>query len=106
MKIQSKSHKKPTAPVRIKAYCHPIFSAIHGTVSGVITAPILVPELKIPVANARSFLGNHSLTVLIAAGKLPASLKPNAERAMPNPNELLAMACPIAARLQARIDKA
>ena len=43
---------------------------IHGTISGAITAPMLVPELKRPVANARSFNGNHSATALIAAGKV------------------------------------
>jgi hypothetical protein len=39
-------------------------------------APIFDPELKIPVANALSFLGNHSAVALIAAGKLPASVMP------------------------------
>ena len=56
--------------------------------------------MNIPVAKARSFLGNHSATVLIAAGKFPASKRPNAKRAMPNPKALLANACPIAAKLQ------
>ncbi len=32
--------------------------------SGATTAPMLVPELKRPVANARSFTGNHSATDL------------------------------------------
>ena len=36
--------------------------------NGAIVAPILVPELKMPVAKARSFRGNHSATALIAAG--------------------------------------
>ena len=49
---------------------------IHGTTSGATTAPMLVPELKMPVASARSRFGNHSATVLIAAGKLPASPMP------------------------------
>ena len=46
---------------------------------------MFVPELKIPVASARSFWGNHSATVLIDAGKLPASPKPSAKRASANP---------------------
>ena len=44
---------------------------IIGTTSGATSAPMFVPELKIPVASARSFFGNHSATVLIAAGKFP-----------------------------------
>jgi len=33
----------------------------------------LAPELKIPVASERSFLGKYSAVALIAIGKLPAS---------------------------------
>ena len=62
-------------------------------------APMFAPELKIPVANALSFLGNHSATVLMAAGKLPASVKPNAVLATPKPKTLLANACPTADKL-------
>ncbi len=58
---------------------------IHGTTSGVMTAPTLVPELKMPVASARSRLGNHSATLLIAAGKLPPSPRPSAKRAAMKP---------------------
>jgi hypothetical protein len=43
----------------------------------------LVPALKIPVANARSRLGNHSATDLMAAGKLPDSPKPSIPRQKP-----------------------
>ena len=39
-----------------------------GTERGATMAPKLVPELKIPVAKARSFLGNHSAVALIAIG--------------------------------------
>ena len=48
-------------------------------------APILEPELKIPVARVR-FFRKPRATVLIAAGKLPASPSPSAIRAAPNPN--------------------
>ena len=44
--------------------------------------PILAPELKIPVASARSRLGNHSATVLMQAGKLAASPRPSRNMAM------------------------
>ena len=43
-------------------------------------APKFEPLLKMPVAKARSRLGNHSATVLMEAGKLPASPTPNALR--------------------------
>src|SRR5436190_23232166 len=72
------SQTKPSKPVMIKAHCQPQFSTIYGMVKGVMIAPILAPELNMPVAKALSFLGNHSATVLIAAGKLPDSVTPNA----------------------------
>ena len=39
-------------------------------------APMFVPELKIPVAKALSFLGNHSAMAFIADGKFPDSVIP------------------------------
>ena len=76
----------------MNASSHPHVKVIHGTTSGATTAPTFDPALKIPVARARSFLGNHSATVLIAAGKLPDSKTPSANRARPNPNALFANA--------------
>src|SRR5260221_2002699 len=58
---------------------------MNGTVIGVTTAPMLVPALNNPVANARSRCGNHSATVLIAAGKLPDSPSPSRNRTTRNP---------------------
>ena len=89
----------PIAPVSTNAQRQPSVSAIHGTVSGAITAPMFVPELKMPVANARSRFGNHSAVVLIAAGKLPDSPSPSANRANPNVSALTASPADIAARL-------
>src|SRR5437763_7446087 len=94
------SHRKPSAPVAMNAARQLQVKVIHGTTSGVTSAPMFVPELKIPVASARSFLGNHSATVLIAAGKLPASPRPSAALATPKPNAERASAWAIAARLQ------
>ena len=51
------------------------------TIIGAAIAPTVDPELKIPIAKARSFLGNHSATVLTEAGKFADSPKPNAARA-------------------------
>src|SRR5215212_4425581 len=80
------SHRKPIAPVAMNAARQPHVSVIQGTTRGVTSAPMFVPELNIPVASARSFLGNHSATVLIEAGKLPASPRPRKKRATPKPN--------------------
>src|SRR4028119_1898837 len=88
---------KPSAPVMMNAHSQPYVMAIHGTVSGATIAPTFEPELKMPVASARSFFGNHSATVLMAAGKLPASPSPSAKRATPKPTGDRASACPIAA---------
>src|SRR5262249_2525153 len=82
---QAMTQKNPNAPVAMNAHLHPYAIVIHGTTSGATTAPILVPELKRPVASARSFFGNHSATALIDAGKLPDSPKPRANRAAWNP---------------------
>ncbi len=38
-----------------------------------------------PVASARSLLGNHSATALMADGKFPASPRPSAKRTIANP---------------------
>ena len=88
------------------AHCHPQLIAIHGTTSGATIAPTFVPALKIPVASARSRLGNHSATVLIAAGKFPASPSPSANRAAENPLTVRTIACAIAAMLQINSDSA
>ena len=58
---------------------------IQGTTSGVTSAPTFVPELKMPVASARSFLGNHSATVLMEAGKLPGLAQAEQEAQEANP---------------------
>ena len=64
------------------------------------------PALKIPVANARSFFGNHSATLLIAAGKLPASPSPNNARFSPSVSGVRASACANAAADHQAIDTA
>jgi len=48
----------------------PAKTAIHGKIRGVTIAPTLVPALKLPVASARSFFGNHSATHLRLAGNI------------------------------------
>ena len=90
----------PTAPVTTNAICHPYILNKIGTTIGTTMAPMFAPELNIPAANALSFLGNHSATALIAAGKFPDSPIPNKERTPMNPSVDLTPACRIAAILQ------
>src|SRR5688572_32742456 len=73
------------APITINAVCQPQLTAIQGTVKGARIAPTLAPELKIPVANERSFLGKYSAVALMAAGKLPASPIANTAREIIKP---------------------
>ena len=73
------------APMTMKAACQPHSAAIHGTLRGASTAPMLAPELKMPVANERSRLGKYSAVALIAAGKLPASPIASSARASMKP---------------------
>ena len=49
--------------------------------AGATSAPTDAPELKMEVANARSFLGKYSAVTLMAAGKLPASPSARIQRA-------------------------
>ena len=73
------------APIIKNVNSHPQCEAIHGTVSGASKAPIFEPELKIPVAKERSFLGKYSAVALIAAGKFPDSPNPKTALAIINP---------------------
>src|SRR6266404_6326854 len=94
------SHTNPSAPVAMNAQRQPHLIVIHGTASGVMMAPTLVPALKIPVASARSLLGNHSATHLMLAGKTPASPNPSAKRAAAKLAKEPAAAWAMEARLQ------
>src|SRR5579885_1635506 len=89
------SQMNPRLPVKTKAARQLHCKVSQTTIGGANTAPILVPALKMPVASARSFSGNHSATLLIEAGKFPASPAPKKNRATPNDNALLASACAI-----------
>src|SRR2546428_13542483 len=68
-------------PVMMNAQRQPRCPTIQGTLSGVTIAPTFVPALKMPVANARSFFGNHSATVLIEAGKVSDLPRPQPKSA-------------------------
>src|SRR6267378_1118313 len=90
------SQTNPSAPVKRKVERQPQSEAIQGAMSGVTMAP----ALKMPVAKARSFLGNHSATDLMLAGKTPASPKPSAKRAAAKLTKEPAAAWAMEARLQ------
>jgi len=77
-----------------------------GTIAGATIAPTFVPELKMAVANARSLLGNHRATALMAAGKFPPSLTPRNIRAPRNPPTDATRAGAAAATLHVAIDHA
>src|SRR5207244_688611 len=65
----STSHTKPTEPVAMKAQRHPHVSAIQGTTSGVMIAPVLVPSLKLPYTMERSRTVTHVSTDYDAPGQ-------------------------------------
>ena len=71
-----------------------------------MSAPTLVPELKMAVASARSRRGNHSATALMAEGKLPPSLTPRKMRAAKKPVTEPTSACESAAVLHSAIETA
>src|SRR3546814_12462071 len=92
-KNQQATQTNPIAPVSMNADFHPKCNVINVTISGATIAPTEEPELKIPVTYARSFFGNHSATVLIAAGKFAASPSPSTALAMENPATERTPAC-------------
>src|SRR4051812_36809130 len=87
-------------PVNRNDERQPKLAAMIGTINGATTAPMLEPLLKIPVAKARSPLGNQSATVLRAAGKLADSPRPRPKRAAANCKGVLASAWHMDAALQ------
>src|SRR5207237_2333939 len=97
---QKEVKRKQVPPFPTNATRHPQHKLIHATSPDASIAPTLVPALKIPVASARSFFGNHSATALILAGNIAASPKPRIQRATAKLASELHRAVPIEARLQ------
>ena len=83
-------------PIDRNAYCQLLCVAIQTTTPETMT-PTLVPELKRPVASARSFCGNHMATALIEAGKLAASARPSTKRTTMKPATVPTSPCAAAA---------
>src|SRR5271167_239604 len=85
---QPTAQMSPMEPVQMKAACHPHLAATAAIRAGAMKADALEPELKRPVARARSSEGNHSVVALMAAGKFPDSPNPRKTRAMQKPMTL------------------
>src|SRR5580658_8780936 len=96
----------PIEPVQMKAACHPQRMVTAAMRSGAMKAEALEPELKSPVARARSSEGNHSVVALMAAGKLPDSPRPRSARQMQKPMTLLTREVLMEAHPQRRIARA
>src|ERR1035437_3485223 len=82
---QTTSQMSPMEPVVRKAACHPHLLVTKATRTGATKKLTFDPELKRPVAKARSSDGNHSVVAFMAAGKLPDSPRPRMIRAMQKP---------------------
>ena len=96
----------PIEPVQMKAACHPQRAATAAMRTGAMNAEAFEPELKSPVARARSSEGNHSVVALMAAGKLPDSPRPRKMRATQKPATLVTTEWLIEAQPQIRMARA
>src|SRR5579862_7797136 len=103
--VQRANQSSPAAPETKNAALHPKWITSQGTIKGVRIAPTLLPALKIPVARARSFRGNHSVTVLMLAGNAADSPRPKAARANVKLKIEVQAACAMAATLQKTIER-
>src|SRR6201995_1462149 len=90
-------------PVQLKAACHPQRRVTAAIRMGAMKADALEPELKRPVARARSSEGNHSVVALMAAGKLPDSPRPRRARQIMKPTTLATRELLIDAHPQTRM---
>src|ERR1700734_3801554 len=100
------SQMMPMDPVVRKAACQPNLNVTKATSGGAMNAETLEPELKRPVARARSSEGNHSVVALMAAGKLPDSPRPRRARQIMKPTTLPTNEVLMEAHPQRRIARA
>src|SRR3954462_13776499 len=99
-------HTPPNTDVSRKQARQPYIAFSATNAGGPIIDATFEPALNTPVAKARSFLGNHSATALMAAGKLPASPRPSMARQKPKPSVDRDSACSPAATDHHTIDVA
>src|ERR1700722_4657140 len=71
---------KPSSPEKTKDHRQPNLKAINGMTIAAKAPPTLEPLSKIATAMLRSWPGNHSATVLLAAGQLNPSPIPKKKR--------------------------
>jgi hypothetical protein len=83
----------------MNADCQPPYTA-SASIPPCSIAPKFEPVLKMPVANERSRLGNHSATAFTQAGKFVASPRPSTNLAIANPTTVVAREWLMAAKLQ------
>ena len=76
---------KPRAPEKANAHRQPHSMATHGIMTAARAPPTLEPLSKMATAILRSWLGNHSATVLPAPGQLKPSPMPSRKRKAANP---------------------
>src|ERR1700743_904146 len=82
------SQMSPIDPVHMKAACQPQRRVTAAVGMGARKGEAFEPELKMPMALARSSAGNHSVVALMAAGKLPDSPRPRRARQIMKPTTL------------------
>src|SRR5215471_15606398 len=89
---QKNNHRNPRTPIVMNAQ-RQLNVVANQTVAKETITPTFVPELNKPVANARSFCGNHIATALIDAGKFAASAIPRKNRTTANPTTVATNPC-------------
>src|ERR1700761_1928898 len=87
---QSANQPNPSIPEKTKDQRQPNSIAIQGITKAAKAPPTLDPLSKMATATLRSWLGNHSATVLLAAGQLKPSPMPSRKRKDANPKTVLA----------------
>src|ERR1700757_4156868 len=100
------SQMRPIDPVQMNAACQPQRRVTAAMRIGAMKADAFDPELKRPVARARSSEGNHSVVALMAAGKLPDSPRPRRARQIMKPTTLATNEVLIEAHPQRRMARA
>src|SRR6202012_414960 len=83
---QSINQTKPINPENTNAARQPNRTATKGITIAATAPPTLDPLSKIATATLRSWLGNHSATVLLAPGQLKPSPTPRRKRKEAKPN--------------------
>src|SRR5580704_9287160 len=90
MRSQRASQRKPSTPEKTNVERQPKANATRGRISAASAPPTLEPLSNTATARLRSWLGNHSATVLVAPGQLKPSPMPSRKRNAAKPKTELA----------------